>query len=218
MKQSLIQENGTRPEQLSLWAGSRSCANHSQQQEKEKERTITVTSGLKQLNSLDRFARIGAFSKTFAALLIGTGDWYSTKCRLIWKLKATKCYRFYFQLAPSTLPTEGIGFGLLHTPRAFHAAMEYEMTNTNHKRYRINDLMNLSLLPTPAARDYRSGFKQDSEVFQTRQQYSRGVNLHEHIQREVGQNFQLNPRFVAEMMSFPVDWTELPFLNGETKA
>jgi DNA (cytosine-5)-methyltransferase 1 len=27
---------------------------------------------------------------------------------------------------------------------------------------------------------------------------------------------QLNPRFVAEMMGFPTDWTILPFLNGET--
>ena len=26
---------------------------------------------------------------------------------------------------------------------------------------------------------------------------------------------QLNPRFVAEMMGFPANWTELPFLNGE---
>lgn len=28
---------------------------------------------------------------------------------------------------------------------------------------------------------------------------------------------QLNPLFVAEMMGFPPDWTELPFLNGEKK-
>jgi hypothetical protein len=27
---------------------------------------------------------------------------------------------------------------------------------------------------------------------------------------------QLNPRFVAEMMGFPPNWTELPFLSGET--
>ena len=26
---------------------------------------------------------------------------------------------------------------------------------------------------------------------------------------------QLNPRFVAEMMGFPVNWTELPFQSGE---
>ena len=31
-----------------------------------------------------------------------------------------------------------------------------------------------------------------------------------------GSNSQLNPRFVAEMMGFPPDWTELPFLSTET--
>ncbi len=31
----------------------------------------------------------------------------------------------------------------------------------------------------------------------------------------VGSGFQLNPQFVGEMMGFPPDWTELPFLNGE---
>ncbi|MBB5440631.1 hypothetical protein HDC92_004334 [Pedobacter sp. AK017] len=30
-----------------------------------------------------------------------------------------------------------------------------------------------------------------------------------------GKPGQLNPRFVAEMMGFPVNWTELPFLGGE---
>ena len=30
-----------------------------------------------------------------------------------------------------------------------------------------------------------------------------------------GKSSQLNPRFVAEMMGFPTNWTELPFLNGE---
>jgi hypothetical protein len=31
---------------------------------------------------------------------------------------------------------------------------------------------------------------------------------------ESSKNSQLNPRFVAEMMGFPPNWTELPFLNG----
>ncbi|WP_354457410.1 hypothetical protein [Mucilaginibacter sp. UYP25] len=33
-----------------------------------------------------------------------------------------------------------------------------------------------------------------------------------------GKYGQLNPRFVAEMMGFPPNWTELPFLPGEPKA
>jgi hypothetical protein len=30
-----------------------------------------------------------------------------------------------------------------------------------------------------------------------------------------GTTSQLFPQFVLEMMGFPTDWTELPFLNGE---
>lgn len=44
------------------------------------------------------------------------GGWYSTKCKLTWKLKGTKYSRFYFQLVPLTHPTEGTEFGLLPTP------------------------------------------------------------------------------------------------------
>ena len=34
---------------------------------------------------------------------------------------------------------------------------------------------------------------------------------------QTGKTSQLNPRFVAEMMGFPANWTELPFQSGETK-
>jgi len=33
----------------------------------------------------------------------------------------------------------------------------------------------------------------------------------------ISKTSQLNPRFVAEMMRFPTNWTELPFQNGEIK-
>ena len=37
------------------------------------------------------------------------------------------------------------------------------------------------------------------------------------MSREItGKTSQLSPQFVMEMMGFPTDWTELPFLNGET--
>jgi hypothetical protein len=41
--------------------------------------------------------------------------------------------------------------------------------------------------------------------------------LPNYIKLTSGSNSQLNPRFVLEMMGFPPDWTELPFLSGETK-
>ncbi|RHR67877.1 hypothetical protein DWW79_02825, partial [Alistipes sp. AF17-16] len=39
--------------------------------------------------------------------------------------------------------------------------------------------------------------------------------LGEHCQLRPGKTSLLNPRFVAEMMGFPTDWTELPSRNGE---
>jgi hypothetical protein len=73
--------------------------------------------------------------------------------------------------------------------------------------------MNLSLLPTPAARDFRSPHAENSKKFQARLVHSRGVNLVEHLQRlHSGKTSQLNPPFVAEMMGFPTTWTLLPFL------
>ena len=38
------------------------------------------------------------------------------------------------------------------------------------------------------------------------------------VKQTFGKTSQLNPQFVAEMMGFPPNWTELPFLSGETKA
>jgi hypothetical protein len=38
------------------------------------------------------------------------------------------------------------------------------------------------------------------------------------VREMTGKTSQLNPRFVAEMMGFPPNWTELPFLNGNTEA
>ncbi len=42
-----------------------------------------------------------------------------------------------------------------------------------------------------------------------------GKSLTPLMNKMTGQSSQLNPRFVAEMMGFPPNWTELPFLNGE---
>jgi hypothetical protein len=34
---------------------------------------------------------------------------------------------------------------------------------------------------------------------------------------KLGTASQLNPHFVGEMMGFPLNWTDLPFLSGEKK-
>jgi hypothetical protein len=108
-----------------------SLVNHTHPQESDSVKRIRDTSGQRCLEQFERFSRPGLWAKMFAGLLIGTEGWYSTRCKLIWKLKATKSHRFYFQLVPSTLPTEGIEFGLLPTPLA---------SNGRQKSFQIHDL------------------------------------------------------------------------------
>ena len=86
------------------------------------------------------------------------------KCKLTWKLKATKLHRFYFQLVPSTPHTVGTESGLLPTPLAsaleqtnfevYDARME-RLKEKGHKPFTMPlDQMALrGLLPTPTAMD-----------------------------------------------------------------
>lgn len=72
----------------------------------------------------------------------------------------------------------------------------------------LNDLATSGLLPTPKAQEARGNTSVD-----------RGkMNLSDGIAKRykpAGKTSQLSHRFVAEMMGFPTDWTELPFLNSE---
>jgi hypothetical protein len=98
-------------------------------------------------------------------------DWYSTRCALTWKLKATKFNRLLLVLQVKTHRTADIAAGLLE------------------------------FLPTPMVSDWRG-----SKV-------KRKGNTQ--LTETLGISSQLNPRFVAEMMGFPPNWTELPFQSGE---
>ena len=96
----------------------------------------------------------------YSALLIGTGDWYSTRCRLIWKLKGTKYNRMYFQLQVSTLPTKEIGSGLLPTVTTRADMREPQIENGKvvnksgkgiYYGVTLDQLAKTNLLPTPRA-------------------------------------------------------------------
>jgi hypothetical protein len=62
------------------------------------------------------------------------------------------------------------------------------------------------MLPTPKARDVKGQSQ--------RGQHKKGDAICNALNLT---GSQLNPHFAAEMMGFPPNWTELPFLNGETK-
>lgn len=146
-------------------AGSHNYASHTQPLESDLEKKMNATCGPKCLESYGRFNRNGLWAKTFSALLIGQEGWFSRRCKLTWKVKGTKYNRMYFQLRVSTLPTNEIGFGLLHTellptPESFdwNSAQHPELWEKDKKKYaekginlhcNLRQMARLSLLPTP---------------------------------------------------------------------
>ena len=104
--------------------------------------------------------------------------------------------------------------GLLPTPMAQSRATDEEKTLKRKEKYGgmkramyLENYLAMGMLPTPSAGNEKSGG--------TLTEWGGSGNKMRQID---GMNFQLNPRFVAEMMGFPPDWTELPFQNGEEKA
>ena len=100
-------------EQLTLFAED-SHASPSQSQDSDKGRTMTVTSGLRCLELYESVSPAGSLARTF----LGSSEWHSTMCALIWSAKATKSGRLYYQLVPSMLATDETEFGLWATPAA----------------------------------------------------------------------------------------------------
>ena len=101
----------TSKKQISLFTEDKSTssqgdspANHTHQQVNDLERKMTVTSGEKCLEQLERFNHVGSWAKTFVALLIRMEGWYSRRCKLTWKLKGTKYNRLYFRFLSVNAP------------------------------------------------------------------------------------------------------------------
>ena len=222
--------------------------NRFQLPESEKEPKMTAICGPKCSELFGLFDPVGSWARTFTGLLVGRTGWYSNRCALTWKRKATKSSRMYFQLAVSALHTKDTGHGLLPTAQTQGLKMcengktkfyplgllptprtkdvgrgsvkdaKYEngvffRENKQGVRWGVQlpDLIARGLLPTPMAGDYRSGMQNRAGGNHTQQ-------LNDTVAYHAGKTSQLNPLFVAEMMGFPADWTELPFRSGEQKA
>jgi hypothetical protein len=130
--------------------------------EREKDQAMTVTSGLRCLQSFGRLPRAGLWQRMFLDCLVRKGGWYSRVCALTWKLRATKSSRLYFQLAAKTLPTDGTGFGswqdgLLRTPDASvvtgGGAKVEDRKRQGHAIGLHDQVRSMGMLATPNAAD-----------------------------------------------------------------
>ncbi len=175
----------------------------------------------------------------FTDSLIGRTDWFSTRCALTWKMQATRSGRLYFRLLLSALPTAGTGCGLLPTvqtqglkvcnakgrmefmplellptPTAIDAGsgrINRSLSPNASERPTLAMAAKLGLLPTPTANDARNVSLPASQS--VRKSGIVKVAMQSGKYR-TGTGSRLNPRYVAEMMGFPPNWTESPFRHG----
>lgn len=77
-------------ETVSTFSPADSRASRSASPVREKAREMTAISGRRCLELFGRFVPAGSWAKTFSELLIGRRDWFSSRCVLTWKMRATK--------------------------------------------------------------------------------------------------------------------------------
>jgi hypothetical protein len=165
--------------------------------------------------------------------------WFSARCALTWKVKATKSSRSYFLLQASTRRTAATESGLLPT-------VTTDSVSNRTKKYSQGGtpltMAAQGLLLTPTTREEPV----DLDKFKARmEKYPNGTTMpnlatqvqhllptpmaqeHDKItgkenqdsltkraRQQTGKTSQLSPLFVEEMMGFPKGWTASPFQSG----
>jgi hypothetical protein len=102
-----------------------------------------------------------------------------------------------------------------NTPRSPEAWQRAKEKHGDALQVPLKQLAANGMLPTPAARDYKGANSLEHLRGENGNKMKHDGQLPNFIKLGTGSTSQLNPRFVAEMMGFPVNWTELPFQNGE---
>jgi hypothetical protein len=103
--------------------------------------------------------------------------------------------------------------GMLPTPTTQDADKATKKMRTDHQN-NLTAIVFSKMIPTPAASDYKGA--NSLEALEKRGRNPETNNLADFF-AQTGKSSQLNPQFVAEMMGFPPNWTELPFQNGAPK-
>lgn len=98
--------------------------------------------------------------------------------------------------------------GLLPTPDCS------DRRSDNSTQWGLTNYAKNGLLPTPATRDYKGARSTEALEKSGRNETN---NLSDHF-HQPGKTSQLNPRFVAEMMGYPPDYLELPFLGHRNES
>jgi hypothetical protein len=109
--------------------------------------------------------------------------------------------------------TSQVTYGMLPTPIAGDWKGQLRSDGTASM---LSGKASLGMLPTPTATEFHDSqlTLEQAKTLDKGGRILRRMGTLEIL--EAGKASQLSPRFVAEMMGFPVNWTELPFQNGAT--
>ncbi len=206
----------------------------------DKARRTTAISGQKCSVLLKNASPVGSLGR----MLLASSRWYSTRCFLIWRIKVTPHKRLLFQLAPSTLRTDEIGYGLLPTAStkdvsggAVKTDKGFMGISKQGKKHgaQLHDVM--KMLSTPNRRDYKSGRRKTGHhylmlseqvvMLPTPKAGKRGPDYAKLERSKTGISLEtkiggaktglkLQPAFVEWMMGFPQGWTDLNCQNPST--
>lgn len=222
----------------SLPVASHNYASPSVPQEKGWEKKMTAIFGPKCSGQSEKSDPDMSWGRMFVELLVGRTDWSSKRCSLIWKVRDTKSKRFFFQLSPLMPHTKGTdSISLLKTPAAMDAYSEnlskkdqrFGHSGTLAQELATGFIYKRGMLPTPNSYDWNTAAKPETYLARSQRHKDKNVNLQMSLRQmtmfipnkvdhpKLGPGSQLNPHFVAEMMGFPTNWTDLPFLTGESK-
>jgi len=136
---------------------------HLARQDNVPGQPTTAIYGRKCLERFEKLAPPMSWPRTFAASLVGMKGWFSTRCALTWKVKATKSSRSYFLLQASTRRTAVTESGLLLTPTTREEPVDLDKFKARMEKYPNGTTMpNLAtqvqqMLPTPVAWDGNGG-------------------------------------------------------------
>ena len=129
--------------------------------QESKIRTTIANSGLKCLELSKKSNPPTSLERMSEILLASEEEWYSSRCVLTWKVKATKCRRLYYLLQQSTHRIKDTGVGLWPTPdanmgnRGTQPKWTKNRPSGHHAQYTINQAVrdNPKMWPTPRAND-----------------------------------------------------------------
>ena len=164
-------------------------------------RAMTVGSGQRWLKLLSVSDPLGCWLK----MCLESSRWNSTQCYLTWNASSTPHGRLLFRLVPSTPNTDVSEFGLWPTPTAPGSHQVGKITEWGGSGNPLRkmwptltvDDSNTVMLPTPTARDWRSGKASQATMDKNNRPLS------EHV------GGSLNPEWVEWLMGYPEGWTDL---------